>query len=164
MKTLLRAAILLLVTLWLGGVLFFPVVAAVSFHALPDAHTAGTVARLCLITLHREGLAAGGALLVLLLLAGFVRAYGSMRAVVGPAALVFTMLLLTAFSQFSIIPRMERLRLGAGGNITVAPQGDPGRVEFDRLHQASVRVEAGVLAAGLALVVLLARPPRERSV
>ena len=163
MKTLLRALILLAVTLWLGGVMFFPVVAAVSFGALPDQHTAGTVARLCLIVLHQEGLGAGLALIVLLLLAGTFRAYGSAawRPVLGPMSLTLVMLALTAFSQFSIIPRMEQLRLGVGGNINVAAKGDPARVEFDRLHTASVRVEGGVLIAGLALLVFLARAPRE---
>ena len=161
MRLLLRALILLLVTLWLGGVMFFPVVAAVSFGALPDTHTAGTVARLCLVALHKEGLAAGLALVVLLLLAGVARAYGGWRAVAGPLALTAVMLALTAFSQFSVIPRMEVLRLGVGGDISAAPKGSPQRVEFDRLHEASVRIEGGVLVAGLALIVFLARSPRQ---
>jgi hypothetical protein len=161
-KTLLRSAVLLLVTLWLGGVMFFPVVAAVSFGSLPDAHAAGTVARLCLLALHKEGLVAGCALLVLLLPAGAVGAYGSrgVRAVAGPLAVTLVMLLLTAFSQFSIIPRMERLRLGVGGDMAAVAGTDPARQEFDRLHRASVIVEEGVLVAGLILIVLLAREPR----
>ena len=156
MKTLLRAIILLLVTLWVGGVLFFPVVAWAAFTTLPDTHTAGAVVALCLRTLHVEGLVAGGLLLVLLLAGGALGAYG--RTVLGPVCLTLAMLALTAFSQYSIIPSMERDRLAVGGSIDAAPPSDPHRVEFNRLHVASVRVEGGVLIAGVLLILMLARP------
>ncbi len=160
MRTVLRIAILLLVTLWLGGVMFFPVVAAISFGALPDPHAAGTVARLCLVALHREGLGAGAGIVALLALSAAISQDRRSRTVLGPIAVTLVMLLLTAFSQFSIIPRMERLRLGVGGDINAVAKTDPARQGFDRLHRASVVVEEGVLAAGLLLVVLLAREPR----
>jgi hypothetical protein len=156
MKTLLRAIILLLVVLWLGGVLFFPVVAWAAFSTLPDTHTAGTVARLCLHTLHAEGLVAGGILILLLLLAGAVKAYG--RTVAGPVAATLAMLALTAFSQYSIMPRMEVDRLAVGGSIDAAPATDAHRMDFNRLHIASERIESGVLVAGFLLVLMLARP------
>ncbi len=158
MNTVLRTLIWLLVVLWLGGVMFFPIVAAVSFTALPDAHAAGTVARLCLNALHKEGLGAGLGLLTLLALSG---ALGRRwKPVLGPIALTLVMLLLTAFSQFSIIPRMERLRLGVGGDMASVSAATPARGEFDHLHRASVLVEEGVLVAGLLLIALLAREPR----
>ena len=59
MKTLLRALILLLVVLWLGGLMFFPVVAASAFGSIADTHVAGTIVRKCLLALHYEGLFAG---------------------------------------------------------------------------------------------------------
>ena len=162
MKTVLRGSIWLLVVAWLGGVMFFPVVAAVSFGALPDPHAAGTVARLCLVALHQEGLGAGAVIVVLLgLTAAIGREEGRWRAAVGPTTVTLVMLLLTAFSQFSIIPRMERLRLGVGGDINAVAKTHPAREEFDRLHRGSVVVEEGVLVAGLMLVVLLAREPRQ---
>ena len=52
MKTALRALILLLVVLWLGGVMFFPIVAASAFGSIPDTHVAGTIVRNCLRILH----------------------------------------------------------------------------------------------------------------
>ena len=156
MKTLLRAVILLLVTLWVGGVLFFPVVAWAAFRTLPDTHVAGTVARLCLHMLHAEGLVAGGLLVVLLLVAGVLKAYG--RTVVGPVCATIAMLALTGFSQYSIMPRMEVDRLAVGGAIDAAPASDARRMDFNRLHVASERVEGGVLVAGVLLIVMLARP------
>ena len=41
MRTLVRTFILLAVVLWLGGLMFFPIVAAISFTHLPDTHAAG---------------------------------------------------------------------------------------------------------------------------
>src|SRR5277367_4756253 len=67
MKTLLRALILALIVLWLGGVMFFPVVAATAFSSLTDTHAAGTIVGKCLRILHYEGLFAGTFLIVLLL-------------------------------------------------------------------------------------------------
>jgi hypothetical protein len=156
MKTLLRALILLLVALWVGGVMFFPVVAWAAFSTLPDTHVAGTVARLCLHVLHAEGLGAGILLVVLLLVAAAAGAYG--RTVLGPVAATLAMLALTAFSQYSIMPRMEVDRLAVGGSIDRAPANDPRRLDFNRLHVASERVEGGVLVAGLLLILMLARP------
>ena len=157
MTTLLRILISLLVTLWVGAVMFFPVVAAVAFQVLPDAHTAGLVVRRSLLILHQEGLTAGALLLLLLFAAAAARAYG--RTLLGPILCTAAMLLLTAFSQWDIMPRMERDRLRAGGDIDLAPIANPYRQDFNRLHGASVRLEGGVLLAGAALLVFLARSP-----
>ena len=160
MKTLLRIMIFLLVVLWLGAVAFFPAVAQVSFGALPPAQ-AGLVVRGALLTLHTEGLILGTLLLLLLLATGATRAYG--RNVIGPVLCTVAMLLLTAFSQHNIVPRMEADRIAAGGDIDKALPTDPHRMDFNHLHAASVEVEEGVLVAGVIMVVLLGRPPlRER--
>src|SRR5580700_3824249 len=115
MKTALRALILLLVVLWLGGVMFFPIVAASAFGSIPDTHVAGTIVRNCLRILHYEGLFAGALIVVLLLIAQTVRALP--RSVAAPVIMTLLMLALTAFSQFWIIPKMEGYRLAAGGAI-----------------------------------------------
>ena len=159
LRTLLRAIVLMLVALWVGGVLFFPVVAWAAFSTLPDTHIAGTVARLCLHTLHVEGLVSGVLLLILLPVAGALQAYG--RTVVGPISATLAMLALTTFSQYSLMPRMEQDRLAVGGSIDAAPGNDPRRIDFNRLHVASVRVESGVLVAGVLLIFFLARPLRQ---
>lgn len=154
MKKVLRILILLLLVLWLGGVMFFPVVAATAFGTLPDTHSAGSVVGKCLRILHYEGLFAGTLLVVLLLAAHRIRAYS--RKLIAPALLAFIMLGLTAFSQFWIIPRMENYRLAAGGTIDAVAPGDPNHVGFNHLHIVSERVEEGVLVAGIVLVVILA--------
>jgi hypothetical protein len=155
MKTFLRALILLLIVLWLGGVMFFPVVAATAFTSLPDTHAAGTIVGKCLRILHYEGLFAGTLLIVLLLAAHRVGAYR--RNVSFPAIFAFVMLALTSFSQFWIIPKMEGYRIAAGGAIDAVAADDPSRIAFNKLHIVSERVEEGVLLAGIVLVALVAR-------
>lgn len=158
MKTLLRVLISLLIVVWLGAVMFFPAVAAVAFHVLPHP-AAGLVVRNCLLVLHWEGLIAGVLLLVLLAAARAARVYG--RPVIGPILCSIAMLLLTAFSQFNVIPRMEADRIAAGGDIDKTSASDTHRIEFDRLHAASKQLEEGVLAAGLVMLVLLGRPAEQ---
>jgi hypothetical protein len=104
---------------------------------------------------------AGGLLVILLLAAGAAKAYG--RTVIGPVCATLAMLALTAFSQYSIMPRMEVDRLSAGGAIDAAPRDDPHRIDFNRLHEASTRIEGGVLIAGVLLIVMLARPAASKS-
>jgi hypothetical protein len=154
MKTTLRALILLLIVLWIGGIMFFPIVAATAFSSLPDTHAAGTIVGKCLRILHEEGLFSGMLLVVLLVIASRVDASGRHAAL--PVLVTSIMLVLTAFSQFWIIPRMESYRLAAGGAIDAVAANDPNRVAFNRFHVISERVEEGVLVAGLVLVFLIA--------
>ncbi len=156
MKTLLRALIALSIVVWLGGLLFFPIVAAVSFTHLSDTHAAGTIVGACLRILHQEGLFAGLLLVVLFVAASITGVYPR-QVLRAPLAMVVVMLSLTAYSQFSIIPRMESYRIAAGGAIDAAPPSDPNRVAFNQLHNQSTYVEEGVMLAGFLLVVLLAR-------
>ena len=154
MRTFLRAALWLLVVLWLGGVMFFPIVAAAAFGSTADTHVAGTIVRKSLLALHYEGLVAGSLIVVLLMVAQTTGAL--QRRVAGPVVIALVMLALTAFSQFWIIPKMEGYRTAAGGSIDVVSRDDPNRVAFNRLHIASERVEEGVLLGGIVLVILLA--------
>jgi hypothetical protein len=155
MRTLVRALISLAIVLWLGGLLFFPIVAAESFMHLTDTHAAGTIVGGCLRILHQEGLFAG-VLLVVLFVAASVMGIYPRQVLRGPMLMVVIMLGLTAYSQFSIIPRMETDRIAAGGAIDAAPASDPNRIDFNRLHNRSTHVEEGVMIAGLVLVTLLA--------
>ena len=79
--------------------------------------------------------------------------------------LLLTILMIgfTAYSQFSIIPRMENYRVAAGGIIDAAPESDPNRIAFNQLHRESEHVEEGVLIAGVLLVVFLARAESMRA-
>ena len=154
MRTLLRVLILLLLILWLGGLMFFPIVAWASFSSLPDTHLAGTIVAKCLKTLHNEGLIAGVLLILLLAAAQRTRAFA--RNVIAPLVLVVVMLGLTAYSQFAIIPHMEADRISAGGSIDAASRSNPYRQDFERLHNLSVTVFEGVLASGFLTAIALA--------
>ena len=154
MKTLLRAIILLLVVLWLGGVMFFPIVAASAFSTTNDTHLAGTIVRKCLLALHYEGLVAGAVMVILLLVA---KAVGAFHRVGAAVMMILLMLGLTAFSQFWIIPKMEAYRIASGGAIDIATRSDPNTAAFNKLHGLSEKAEQGVLIGGLVLVFLLAR-------
>ena len=156
MKTLVRTMISLAIVFWLGGLLFFPVVAAVAFSHLSDTHAAGSVVGACLRILHQEGLFAGLLLAVLFIAASIMDIYPR-QVLRGPMLMVVVMLILTSVSQFGIIPRMETYRIAAGGAIDAVPKSDPNRMGFDRLHNISTYVEEGVMIAGLLMVVLLAR-------
>ena len=71
------------------------------------------------------------------------------RNIIPQCVLVLAMMLLTAYSQFSIIPRMDTARDSIGGNVDAVPADNPGRQIFDRLHRTSTHVEGLVLLFGL---------------
>ena len=162
MKTLLRTLLYLALIVWLGAEVFFPVVAAITFMTLQmDTHTAGMIVGQLLRILHGMGLVSGLVLLALLALAPAWAIYKP-RAVLIPMALILLMIICTAFSQFSIIPAMERDRIAAGGDINAADRTNPNRVHFNLLHVRSERVEQVILLLGLATVILVARAESTR--
>ena len=155
MKTLIRTLILLALIVWLGAEIFFPVVAGVTFTQLaPDTHAAGQIVGLLLRILHWMGMICGVVLLALLALAPAWGVFQS-RLVLAPMALVVVMLALTAYSQFGIIPAMERDRAAVGGAIDAAAPDNPARLDFNRLHGRSTTVEGAALLLGIAVVGLV---------
>ena len=146
-----RTVRLFALAIWVGGLVFFGVVAAVAFRTLPNAHSAGAVVRGSLIQLHHIGMVAGVVyLLFTLALLGTQRDSHPVRA--AELVLVVVMLVLTGYSEFSVIPRMEKDRAALGGDVTTAPADDPALKHFDRLHKVSVRVEGAVLILGLLML------------
>ena len=145
--TTLRFMLLLCLTIWIGALIFFPVVAQTSFSVLPSAHLAGLVVRNTLIDLHWMGVVTGIVFLVCSTIDNRVTV-GRWRIFALSNILVTVMLALTAISQFFVIPRMDVLRITAG-EISVLPASNPIRVEFDSLHAWSTRIEMMVLALGL---------------
>jgi hypothetical protein len=163
MKTLLRTLLYLALIVWLGAEIFFPVVAANTFTTLrPDTHTAGTIVGQLLRILHGMGMVSGMVALALLALAPAWNIYKP-RAVLAPMILVVLMIVLTGFSQFCIIPAMERDRIAAGGAIDNADATDPRRIDFNKLHVWSERVEETILLLGVATVALVAVAETKRS-
>jgi hypothetical protein len=157
MKTLLRTLLYLALIVWLGAEIFFPVVAAITFNTLlPDTHTAGAIIGELLRILHGMGLVSGMVALALLALSPAWGIYKP-RAVLAPMILVILMIALTVFSQFAIIPAMERDRIAAGGVIDAADASNPSRIDFNKLHNRSEHVEGVIMLLGLATVVLVAK-------
>ncbi len=155
MKTLLRSLLYLALIVWLGAEVFFPVVAAVTFMTVPDTHLAGTVVGQTLRILHSMGLVAGVVALILLALAPAWNIYKSKK-VLAPMVLLLVMIACTAYSQWGIIPAMERDRIAAGGAINTQDRADPQVADFNRLHNRSTLVEETVLLLGVITVVLVA--------
>jgi hypothetical protein len=77
-------------------------------------------------------------------------------------ALMLVMLATTAYSQFYILPAMERDRVAAGGEIETAAAATPGRADFERLHGLSEKLEGLIFFCGLGVVFMLARESQSR--
>jgi hypothetical protein len=157
MKTLLRSLLYFALIVWLGGEIFFPVVAAITFGTLQaNTHVAGTIVGELLRILHGMGLVSGMVALALLALSPAWGIYKP-RSVMVPMALLILMIALTLYSQFGIMRAMERDRVAAGGAINTTDSTNPLTVDFDKLHHRSENVEVAILLFGLVTVVLVAR-------
>jgi len=151
----LRFLMLLALTVWLGALIFFPVVAQTAFTVLPSTHLAGLVVRSTLLTLHWMAFISGVVFLASSLIYNRTT-QGNPRALGPGHILVLTMLALTAISQFHIIPRMDTLRASAGEIASIAAD-NPIRQQFDSLHAWSTRLEGTVLVLGLIVLYSPAR-------
>jgi hypothetical protein len=133
------------------------VVAPVAFGSLASAHEAGLVVGGTLRVLHWIGLIGG---MAFCLATAWLWLWAEVPARVGFAiefTLTVVMLLITAYSQFSILPAMEADRIAAGGDVDAAAVTNPGRVDFEQLHVLSERLEGVVLLCGLVVVYFLSR-------
>jgi hypothetical protein len=151
----LRFLVLLSLVVWLGGVIFFPVVAATAFSVLPTRHLAGSVVSRSLDILHWMGIFSGLVFLASSMIYSRL-ASGSLQIFSARHVLVAVMLVLTLVSQFAISPRMAVLRTSVVEMDAASPD-DPRRVEFEALHAWSTRLETGVLLLGLIVVFVTAR-------
>jgi len=158
MQILLRALRLFAMVAWVGGLGFFAfVVAPVAFHSLPSAHEAGIVVGGTLRVLHWIGLV-GGAIFYVATGLLWLRAGVTARVEFAIEMILAGMMMAgTFYSQFKILPAMEVDRALAGGAVETAPAGNPGRVDFERLHTLSERLEGFVFFCGLGVVFVLSR-------
>ena len=152
----LRFLMLLSLTVWLGGIVFFgAVMAPALFSTLPTRHLAGAVVTRTLGSLHIIGLVCG----VLFLAASATHSYltrGAVQLLSTSHVLIILMLVLTLISQYAIAPKMSTLRADLGV-IDDVSLNDPRRLEFNALHRWSTRLEMGVLLLGLGVLWFLAR-------
>src|SRR6201987_4803043 len=154
--TFLRFLMFLSLVVWVGGIIFLSIrEAPAAFAVSPTRHMAGTLVGHTLSILHWMGLFSGVIFLGCSMLLNSLIT-GSAQPLSARHILLCGMLLLTIISQFGISPKMAALRAQFGDIDTVAAT-DPGRVQFESLHQWSVRLEVAVLVLGLAAVFLTAR-------
>jgi Domain of unknown function (DUF4149) len=158
MQILLRALRLFAMVAWVGGLGFFAfVLAPVAFHSLPSAHEAGIVVGGTLRVLHWIGLL-GGAIFYVATGLLWLRAGVTARVEFAIEMILAGMMMAgTFYSQFKILPAMEVDRALAGGAVETAPVGNAGRVDFERLHRLSERLEEFVFFCGLGVVFVLSR-------
>jgi uncharacterized membrane protein len=157
MSIFLRALRLITIVIWVGGLIFFAfVLAPLAFQTLPSTHDAGLIVGATLRALNELGYACG--FLFLFATAALWSRSGprARRLLIAQLLLIVLMLLATFDVQSSIIPAMERDRIAAGGDIEAAPAASPSRIDFDRLHALSEKVEGSALLFGFGLVVLMA--------
>ena len=153
MSTILRFLQFFSLGTWVGSIIYLSfVVAPGAFSALSSRDLAGAVVGMALARLHVLGIVAG-----IVFLASRVALARSLVALASSAALaVILMLLLTLVSQHWVAPRMAGLRAEMG-SVDRTPENSPLRVQFNRLHRFSVRLEIAVLLAGLAALALTVR-------
>jgi hypothetical protein len=151
----LRFLMVLSLIVWVGGLIFFPVVAQTAFSVLPSRHLAGLVVGRSLGVLHWMGIISGFVFLASSILYNRLSS-GTAHVFAARHLLICLMLVLTLISQFSIIPRMDTLRAAIPGEIDSVPADNPARMQFDALHVWSTRLEGGVLLLGLVVAYLTA--------
>lgn len=152
--TVLRFCMLLSLVVWVGGIIFFAVVAASVFAVLPT-HLAGSVVNRVLPALHWMGITSGVVFAVTSMWYSYA-ATGAAQPWAARHVLIYSMIVLTLISQLGLVAKMATLRTAMGNIDEVAPD-DPRRREFNRLHEWSTRVEQTVLILGLAVIYLTAR-------
>lgn len=153
MKLIVRTLLLFALTLWIGGVLFFPIVVSEVSHSGAGSHFIGTILGRSFHDLHVEGIWAGVAFLVLLYAA---RKFKALPNSVLPSVIVtIVLLVLIVFSQYWIAPQMEHAQIAAAA-ISNVVSNDPNQVSFHKLHRASEMVEVALAVGGIALMALLA--------
>lgn len=140
---------------WVGAIIYFSfIVAPGAFATLKDRDQAGAMVGYSLSRLHFLGLIAG----LLYFVAAFVLVR-EMKDLLEPAIIgVALMMAITIFSQARVTAPMHDLRLQMG-SVEAAPKDNPLRVEFDRLHDLSVGLEAAVLVIGVAALFFTVRNP-----
>jgi hypothetical protein len=153
--TILRFVKLLSLALWIGSIFFFAaVVAPILFRVLPSRNLAGMVVTQSLYRLHWVGIVCGLVFLLCSFLLAFIR--GGPSPFHAHDLVLLAMMAITLFAHFGIERRMNSLKAEMGV-IDVVPQQDARRVEFNRLHNWSTKLEGSVFVFGVVLLFLVVR-------
>ena len=153
-----RYLMLLSLVVWIGGLIFFAfAVAPTVFNpsVLPTRQLAGNVVSRSLGILHMMGIACGIIFAVTSMIDSRV-VNGIAQPFAARNLIIYLMIILTLVGMFGVAARMQALK-DQMGIIDNVPHDDARRVEFNRLHEWSTRIEGTVLILGLALLYLTAR-------
>jgi len=141
---------------WVGSIFYFSAaVAPAAFRVLQNQDQAGVLVEFTLRRLHTLGVVAAIVFLFATALLA-VASPASTKSLMLPAIGVSLMLILTVISQHVVIRRMMQLRREMV-SVAAMPPDNPLRVEFNRLHGVSVRLEGSVLLLGFASLFLTVR-------
>ena len=154
----LRFLMLLSLVVWIGGLIFFAFVLVPTVFnpsILPTRQLAGNVVNRSLGILHVMAISCGVVFAVTSMIDSRV-VNGAAQPFAARNLLIYLMIILTLIGMFAIAAKMQVLREQMG-TIDEVPHDDARRVEFNRLHVWSTRVEGTVLLLGLALLFLTAR-------
>lgn len=154
MTSLAKIVYLLAISLWIGSVSFFSLVAAPAIFRTLPRHQAGDVVGAIFPAYywigHILGALALGCLILLAVTGGL-----SLRTA---AALGILLLMLAAnlYAGFALQPQIQKVKAEMRQAPSPAPQQPPSELKaaFDRLHSQSVKLNAVVLAGGLLLLML----------
>jgi uncharacterized membrane protein len=160
MNVFLRALRLLALVAWVGGLIFFAFVEApTAFRVMGTTREFAQLINGSITTLNRLGHAAGLIFLIATALLWFRTEARARRLLTVQMGGVVLMIAATIYVQHGILPAMERDRSAAGGDIAAVAGSNPARVDFDRLHGLSEKVEGSALLLGVLVVGLIAAEP-----
>jgi uncharacterized membrane protein len=160
----LRYVYVLALVIWLGGMIVLgALVAPTTFQVLqaiePSSGRAlagdlfgATIARFHYI-------AYGAGVLLLVTLAAMAVLGPRPRAFAIRCALIGAMLLISLYSGFIVLGRIDAVQQEMGGLASRLPAGDARRVEFDALHRLSTNLMLVTMAGALVLLYWEAREP-----
>jgi len=154
--SLVRYLMLLSLVVWIGGLIFFSfVLAPTVFAVLPTRQLAGSVVSRSLGIMHWMAITCGVVFAITSMIDSRI-VNGVAEPLAARNLIVYAMIILTLVGMFGIASRMLALREQMNP-IDAVPHDDARRVEFNRLHHWSTRIEGSVLVLGLALLYLTAR-------
>jgi hypothetical protein len=160
MTFLMRAVRLLSIVVWVGGLVFFAfVMAPTAFHVMGTTRQFALLIGSCLRELNEIGHLCGFLFLILTIALWFRSEPRGRKLMRYEVLLVVVMIAATMYVQRSILPAMERDRAAVGGDIDAAPPANPARIDFERLHPLSEKVEGAALLMGFGIVALMAGEP-----
>ncbi len=156
--SILRFFMLLSLVVWVGGLIFFAFVLAPTVFnpsILPTRQLAGNVVSRSLGILHWMAISCGVIFAITSMIDSRV-INGASQPFAARHLLIYLMIMLTLIGMFAIASKMQALKQQMG-MIDDVPHDDARRVEFNRLHVWSTRIEGTVLVLGLVLLFLTAK-------